>query len=79
MSTTFGVILNAEIGETEENIEKIAFRSSNGIYFKNRIAHLLPDDFPVIPLDNTAQGIFTIGDIKKEIKKREIKKRENGK
>lgn len=27
-------------------------------------AALLPDDTEVIPMDNTAQGIFTIGDIK---------------
>lgn len=45
----------------------VAFRSSNNISLLNPLAVLLPDDTPVIPLDNTAQGIYTIGDIKKEI------------
>ena len=31
------------------------------------IGTLLPDETKVIPLDNTAQGIYTIGDIKKQI------------
>ena len=35
--------------------------------FINALAHLLPDDTLVIPLDNTAQGVYTIGDIKREI------------
>ena len=41
------------------------------IRFTNLLASLLPDDTKVIPMDNSAQGIFTIGDIKKEIKKNE--------
>ena len=60
MSTTFGV-------KTGENIVEVAFRS-NGMRFTNELAELLPDDTPVIPLDNTAQGVYTIGDVKKEIK-----------
>jgi len=36
--------------------------------WKNDSAHLLPDDTEVIALDNTPQGIYTIGDIKKAIK-----------
>ena len=31
------------------------------------VAQLLPDDLEVIPLDNSAQGIYTIGDIRKAI------------
>ena len=62
MSTTFGV----EIREGEDIVE-VAFRS-NGMRFTNELAELLPDDTPVIPLDNTAQGVYTIGDVKKEIK-----------
>ena len=58
MSTTFAVIVD------EEEVE-VAFRS-NGIRFTNPLAKLLPDETPVIPLDNSAHGIFTIGDIKKE-------------
>ena len=61
MSTTFGV-------KVKDNVVEVAFRS-NGIRFINELAELLPDDTPVIPLDNTAQGVYTIGDVKKEIKK----------
>ena len=61
MSTTFGV----RIPLTGEVIE-VAFRS-HYIRWENKLAHLLPDDLPVIPLDNSAQGIHTIGDIKKAI------------
>jgi hypothetical protein len=69
MSTTFGVeIINdaAGIGEVVE----VAFRS-NGMRFINPLAHLLPDDTPVIALDNTSQGVYTIGDIKVAITKTE--------
>lgn len=73
MSTTFGVkidnkYLNYSIHDDgiDDDICPIAHRS-NGIRFINPIAHLLPDNTPVVPMDNDAQGIFTIGDIKKEI------------
>lgn len=59
MSTTFGV-------KVKDNIVEVAFRS-NGMRFINALAHLLPDDTLVIPLDNTAQGVYTIGDIKRKI------------
>ena len=59
MSTTFGV-------KVKDDYVEVAFRS-NGIRFINALAHLLPDDTPVIPLDNTAQGVHTIGDVKREI------------
>ena len=61
MSTTFGV-------KVKDNVVEVAFRS-NGIRFINELAELLPDDTPVIPLDNTAQGVYTIGDVKEEIEK----------
>jgi len=61
MSTTFGV-------EVKNNVVEVAFRS-NGMRFINELAELLPDDTPVIPLDNTAQGVYTIGDIKVAIEK----------
>jgi len=59
MSTTFGV-------KVKDDYVEVAFRS-NGMRFINELAELLPDDTPVIPLDNTAQGIYTIGDIKNHI------------
>lgn len=59
MSTTFGV-------KVKDNMVEVAFRR-NGMRFINELAELLPDDTPVIPLDNTAQGVYTIGDVKREI------------
>ena len=71
MSTTFGVkVPSIYYGEELEEIE-IAFRSNNSVIWKNPLAQLLPDDLEVIPLDNTAQGIHTIGDIKKRIRENE--------
>lgn len=64
MSTTFGVIIPTK--ENEDPIE-VAFRTKS-IIWTNPLAELLPDETPVIPLDNTAQGIYTIGDIKAQIK-----------
>ena len=65
MSTTFGVAIknNNEI----EDVVEVAFRS-NGMRFTNPLAQLLPDETPVIALDNSQQGVHTIGDIKEEIK-----------
>jgi len=81
MSTTFGVNISEieieiklnEYDELPEDVhlnifEPVAIRSYSSIYFSNSIAHLLPDETPVYPLDNSAQGIFTIGDIKKILK-----------
>ena len=63
MSTTFGII----IPTTGEEVE-IAFRTKY-IVWLNPIAHLLPDETEVEPLDNSAQGIYTIGDLRKKIDK----------
>jgi len=59
MSTTFGVLIKGELQE-------VAFRSG-GIGFTNMVHRGLADDVKVFPIDNTAQGIHTIGDIRKEI------------
>lgn len=49
-----------------ENFMEVAYRSDKGgIMWSNRMAKLLNDDILVYPMDNTAQGIFTIGDLKK--------------
>ena len=61
MSTTFGVEIKGDMIE-------VAFRS-NGMRFINKLAHLLPDDTPVIAMDNSQQGVHTIGDIKVAIEK----------
>lgn len=60
MSTTFGVKIKSEVIE-------IAFRSGKIIKWLNPLGELLPDNTPVIPIDNSAQGIETIGDIKNAI------------
>jgi hypothetical protein len=39
------------------------------MWFTDDVVAILSDETPVEPLDNTAQGIFTIGDIRKHIKK----------
>lgn len=80
MSTTFGILIKSSIldnpymdvtdryTEHDNNtlLIPIAFRS-NGIRFINPIAHLLPEETEVYPMDNSAQGINCIGDIKKQI------------
>ena len=72
MSTTFGIKVPSLYDEEELETIEVAFRSST-IRWKNALAQALPDDVKVIPLDNTAQGIYTIGDIKREIKKQKGK------
>ena len=59
MSTTFGVEIKGDMIE-------VAFRS-NGMRFINKLAYLLPDETPVIALDNSQQGVYTIGDVKVQI------------
>ena len=66
MSTTFGVAIKNSNDEIEDVVE-VAFRS-NGMRFTNTLAQLLPEETPVIALDNGQQGVHTIGDIKEQIK-----------
>jgi hypothetical protein len=80
MSTTFGVfigegevdyedgLLNPEQFDWED-VEyyfiKVARQANGGaVYWTNDLAPLLPPDLKVYALDNTAQGIYTIGDIR---------------
>lgn len=76
MSTMFGLCkIDFELEDDNipekfinEEFFEIAFRGNRGqIYWKNEIAEFLPDTLKVYPLDNTAQGLYTIGDIRKEI------------
>jgi len=71
MSTVFGVIVPSlyDEGETEEIV---VARRSNGIRWIHPLARLLSDDTKVEALDNSAQGIYTIGDIKEHINKQKI-------
>jgi hypothetical protein len=82
MSTTFGILIkdgklldltqsediNIEINEEETDVIEVAYRGNGtGFRWKNCLALFLPSKTKVYPLDNTAQGVFTIGDILKEI------------
>jgi len=76
VSTTFGIPITDEEGQWHESVAEyedgyyceVAFQTNCGeIYFTNPLAHLLPDDVKVTALDNDPQGIYTIGDIKREI------------
>lgn len=63
-----------EEDQYDNSIYKIAHRFYGGkkygaiMYFTCPIAHLLPLNTPVIAIDNTSQGIETIGDILEHIK-----------
>lgn len=74
MSTTFGVKIENDdyckyCGRGYEMVD-VAFRS-NGIKWTNNVARLLDDSTKVHAIDNTQQGIYTIGDIRKQIIKEE--------
>jgi hypothetical protein len=62
MSTTFGVKI-----PTTGEIIPIARRFGGDVYFINPIAELLPDEMEVEAIDNSPQGIFTVGDIKESL------------
>lgn len=54
----------------EEEFIEVAFRGNRGyILWKNELCQFLDDSIPVYPLDNTAQEIYTIGDLKREFNK----------
>lgn len=68
MSTKFAVYVEG----VDEPIE-VAFRANFGkMKWLNPLAITLPYNTPVTPIDNTAQGIFTIGDIIKEIEEQKM-------
>ncbi len=75
MSTTFAVKLK------DGNLKDIARRVGRGVLgvelrFTDEMAELLPDETKVVPTDNSAQGIFTIGDIRSHIRKQEQAEKE---
>ena len=63
MSTKFGVLVDGKY-------EEVAFRGnySRGTRWLNPIAKLLPDETELAALDNTPQGIYTIGEFKEALK-----------
>lgn len=77
MSTTFGV----KIPSTNE-IKPIARRIGKGngkveIWFTDLTAELLPNDLEVEAMDNSSQGIDTIGDLKLAILKNQTEPKYN--
>ena len=74
MSTTFGVIKESKDESTHEVIEiarRVGSRNGAKMSFTNPLANHLPDEVNVEALDNSPQGIFTIGDIRRHINKQE--------
>jgi hypothetical protein len=71
MSTTFGVKIPST-GEVEPIARRVGIGNGEvNIYFTNPLAELLPDDLKVEGIDNSNQGIYTIGDIKNNLKETE--------
>ena len=83
MSTTFGIPqrlihfsrLIDENGDLYDYIdtsffEKVFFRGGHSRWL-NPLSNRLPDDTRIFPLDNSAQGIYTIGDARKFLKEKE--------
>jgi hypothetical protein len=66
MSTTFGIKIK---DKTIEIARRVGGPNGAQMWFTDEVVAILSDETPVEPLDNTAQGIFTIGDIRKHIKK----------
>jgi hypothetical protein len=63
MSTTFGILI-----KTTDEVVEVAHRYSIGrgmvmITIHNSLVHLLPEETELIPLDNSSQGINTVGDL----------------
>jgi len=83
MSTTFGipqrqVELSKLVDEDNELhdyidtsfFEKVFYRGGYSRWL-NPLSSRLSDDTRIFPLDNTAQGIYTIGDARKFLKEKE--------
>lgn len=52
----------------KDDFTEVFFRGSGGYCsYRNDLGQYLPDNLKIYPLDNTAQGIYIIGDCKKEI------------
>jgi hypothetical protein len=84
MSTTFGILRDGidhnkivdDEGElldyiSENVFEPIWFRTMKNSRWLNAVGPYLIDDAKVYALDNSQQGIYTIGDIKEYMKKQD--------
>jgi hypothetical protein len=80
MSTKFGIPkreVDIQLGDesgifdyiSEDFFEPAAFRDNSGkLHWYKSFYESLPNDLRVYALDNSQQGIYTIGDIKNEMK-----------
>jgi hypothetical protein len=80
MSTKFGIPIrqvDIKLGDesgifdyiSENFFEPVAFRDNSGkLRWYKSFYESLPNDLKVYALDNSQQGIYTIGDIKNEMK-----------
>jgi len=79
MSTTFGIPkepIDIELGDADgiyyyinpDIFEKVFFRTMNNSRWLNDLAKSLPNETKVYALDNSQQGVYTIGDIKQLMK-----------
>jgi hypothetical protein len=79
MSTTFGIPkepIDIELGDSDgiyyyinpDIFEKVWFRSLGNSRWLNDLAKSFPNETKVYALDNTQQGVYTIGDIKELMK-----------
>lgn len=75
MSTKFGIHRNnidiqlvegESVSNEDDDFIEVAFRSNFWLWL-DPLAKFLPDNIKVYPLDNSAQGIYTIGDIKRDM------------
>lgn len=74
MSTTFAI----EVGDKQVEVARRR-GIGNGeviIIWLNELVELLPDETPVIPMDNTSQGAGTLGDLRYLHKHHKLKNNE---
>jgi len=62
MSTLFAVKIKGEY-------ENVAMRHSGGIEVFNKLLFCVNKRRRVYPVDNTAQGVYTVGDLLKKVEK----------
>ena len=73
MSTTFGIRIKKE-GETKtiEVARRVSRSWGAEMTFTNDLSDVLSDDLLVVAMDNSHQGINTIGDIRNHIKNQDL-------
>ena len=65
MSTTFGIKI-IHTGDVIPVARRVGIgKGEVDVFFTNPLAEMLPNEINVIAIDNSQQGIETIGDIKK--------------